>query len=404
MMQDAVHFAPAAMATLASAGVLEADLKRKQVGHDWNVLVLCMLPNLMVWASAVSRNLAALTVAMSLAALVVSWVQARIASWQRFIYLDVFPPAAIVAIGISSTQVLINGEELGISLLQVSGYLATGLYLWSEGGKAHQWQRPRGMVFGEFLVLSSMLIVLVKIASRNRISHGADLALTLLLLVSGMLTVLLTLIPYTRTKEEHRILNGRELVGSWMQPEYASPSRECPQPQHWAMYDSMSAEVEVLDFLEALVSTIKPRLIVETGTFAGLSTIKMAQGLRKNGFGKLISLELDAHVFAKAKSRIEESGLSEWIELRNESSLQATIVGEIDLLFSDTKSEIREREVRRFLGQISPHGIVLMHDSASNLKIVREAVLRMEAEGLISAVFLPTPRGLAIAQKSVRAA
>jgi len=30
---------------------------------------------------------------------------------------------------------------------------------------------------------------------------------------------------------------------------------------------------------------------------------------------------------------------------------------------------------------------------------VREAALRMEAEGLISVVLLPTPRGLVIAQK-----
>ena len=33
------------------------------------------------------------------------------------------------------------------------------------------------------------------------------------------------------------------------------------------MYDSMTAEVEVLDFLEQLVNTVKPELIVETGHF-----------------------------------------------------------------------------------------------------------------------------------------
>lgn len=32
------------------------------------------------------------------------------------------------------------------------------------------------------------------------------------------------------------------------------------------------------------------------------------------------------------------------------------------------------------------------------MKIVRDAALKMEAEGLISVVLLPTPRGLVIAQ------
>jgi hypothetical protein len=33
------------------------------------------------------------------------------------------------------------------------------------------------------------------------------------------------------------------------------------------------------------------------------------------------------------------------------------------------------------------------------MKTVREAALKMEAEGLISVVLLPTPRGLVVAQK-----
>jgi hypothetical protein len=43
-----------------------------------------------------------------------------------------------------------------------------------------------------------------------------------------------------------------------------------------------------------------------------------------------------------------------------------------------------------------------MHDASSHLAKVREAALRLEAEGLISMVLMPTPRGLAIAQKRER--
>ena len=60
---------------------------------------------------------------------------------------------------------------------------------------------------------------------------------------------------------------------------------------------------------------------------------------------------------------------------------------------------IREQEVRRFLPQISPFGLILMHDASSHLKQVRDAALKMERDGLISVVLLPTPRGLVVAQK-----
>ena len=182
-------------------------------------------------------------------------------------------------------------------------------------------------------------------------------------------------------------------------PEYHRPTVECPNPERWSMYDSMTAEVEVLEFLRTLITTTKPNLVVETGSFLGASTLWIAEGLKRNGFGKIISCEFDPVVFEKARENVTNSGLSEWIELRNESSLEMGVDGGIDLFFSDSDMPIREQEVRRFLPQINPHGIILMHDASSHLKIVREAALKLEAEGLLSVVLLPTPRGLVVAQK-----
>jgi len=91
--------------------------------------------------------------------------------------------------------------------------------------------------------------------------------------------------------------------------------------------------------------------------------------------------------------------VAEWIEIRNESSLEMKIEGQIDLFFSDSDMPIREQEVRRYLPQINPYGLILMHDASSHLKQVRQAALKLEAEGLISVVLVPTPRGLVLAQK-----
>lgn len=182
-------------------------------------------------------------------------------------------------------------------------------------------------------------------------------------------------------------------------PEYHRATPECPHPERWHMYDSMTAEAEVLEFLRTLVTTIKPSLIVETGSFLGVSTVWMAEGLRQNGFGRIVSCEFDAVVFAKAQEKIAASGLAEWIDLRNGSSLELDVPGQIDLFFSDSDLDIREQEVRRFLPQISPNGLILMHDASSHPGTVRDAAKRLEAEGLISVVLLSTPRGLAVAQK-----
>jgi predicted O-methyltransferase YrrM len=161
----------------------------------------------------------------------------------------------------------------------------------------------------------------------------------------------------------------------------------------------MTAEVEVLEFLRTVVTTLKPELVVETGTFSGISTLWIAEGLKQNGRGKVITCEFDPLVFADAKKRIESSGLAEWIECRNESSLEMKVDGRIDLLFSDSDMPAREQEVRRFLPQMNPNGLIFMHDASSHLKQVREAALKLEAEGLISVVLLPTPRGLVVAQR-----
>src|SRR5258708_4942511 len=165
-----------------------------------------------------------------------------------------------------------------------------------------------------------------------------------------------------KTKNEHRIIQRVERTGDVVQPEYHRATPECPEPERWSMFDSMTAEVEVLEFLRATVTTIKPRLVVETGTFMGISTLWIAEALKQNGFGRVLSCEFDPLVFAKAKERIAGSGLAEWIELRNESSLEMQVVGAIDLLFSDSDMAVREQEVRRFLPQMNPQGLILMHD------------------------------------------
>nr|MDP9268057.1 prolipoprotein diacylglyceryl transferase [Acidobacteriota bacterium] len=303
-------------------------------------------------------------------------------------------------------------------------------FLRNEGKKAAQLQRPAGTVFGEFLILTGVarfFIEFIRYIEGKSFAfgetfgqgfvdwyngifgirlpwgypHALDTAqiTSLASMLAGALLLASVLPRFLRGREEHRILEHVALFGEATQPEYTPPTAECPHPERWRMYDSMSAEVEVLEFLKRLVTTAKPELIVETGTFTALSTIRLAEGVAENGFGRLITIEFDPKVFAKAKERVQRSGVAKWIEMRNASSLETKVEGRIDLLFSDSDLDIREQEVRHFLPQMNPNGLIVLHDASSHYKVVREQAMRLQAEGLISVVFLATPRGLVVAQK-----
>jgi len=277
-----------------------------------------------------------------------------------------------------------------------------GLFLWREGRLQVQFQRPIGIVFAEFLVLVGAYELVEPHFFFNYPGFPLNKEPTLFwaawVFCGG--AIITVIVPqFLKRREEHRIIERVTTQGEAIQAEYTPATSECPHPERWKMLDSMTAEVEVLDFLKSLVVTVKPELVVETGTFMGLSAIKMAEGMKANGFGRIVTCEFDPVVFQKAKERIAASGLAAWIECRNESSLDMKIYGTIDIFFSDSDIPIREKEIRKFLPQINPNGIVVTHDASSHYKIVREAALRLEQEGLLSVVLVATPRGLVIAQK-----
>lgn len=289
------------------------------------------------------------------------------------------------------------------SALGIAACVAALLFLWPEGHRQVQLQRPDGIVFAEWALLFGIYQALAKFAlpslglAAPTISPTA-ITTSAFLVLGGM--VLAFIIPsFVNGHEQHRILNRVAVVGEFVQTEATVPTLECPYPERWQMVDPQSAEIEVLEYLKALVIAVKPELIVETGTFIGHSAMKMAEGMKVNGFGKIITVEYDPAVFAKAKQNIDESGLGKWIEYRNASSLDMKVDGTIDILFSDSDSNIREAEIRRFLPQVRTRGLVLIHDASSHFKVVREAALRLEQEGLLSVVLLSTPRGLVVAQK-----
>lgn len=142
------------------------------------------------------------------------------------------------------------------------------------------------------------------------------------------------------SKQEYKVMAQAAKAGGAVVQEYHRQTPECPHPERWHMYDSMTAEVEVLEFLRTLTTTMKPELVVETGSFLGVSTLWIAEGIRANGFGKIVSCESDPVVYNSARKKIAASELGNYIDLRNESSLEMQVNGSIDLLFCDSDPDI----------------------------------------------------------------
>src|SRR5215831_8535353 len=145
---------------------------------------------------------------------------------------------------------------------------------------------------------------------------NAQLA-ALLTVFAGVLLLIVARRRFRKVDPVHKVFAHVVQHGNQeTKPEYHRATPECPHPERWRMFDTMTAEVEVLEFLKCLMITVKPNVVVETGTFLAVSTLYMAEGMKQNGFGKIVTCEPDKEVFAKAKEKIDASGLKKFIDFR----------------------------------------------------------------------------------------
>lgn len=181
--------------------------------------------------------------------------------------------------------------------------------------------------------------------------------------------------------------------------QFTRPHPECPEPELWSAPDSESSETEVADFLQALVRLLKPRIVVETGTFKGHTTLCLARRLRANGRGRVDGLELDGSLARQAAARVAHEGLDDWATVCQTSSLSWQAPGTVDLAFLDAGGDWhRVKELlylRRFMDESS---VVCVHDTARENRLPRAGFEGLAAQGLIKPVWIHTFRGLMVGQ------
>jgi len=87
--------------------------------------------------------------------------------------------------------------------------------------------------------------------------------------------------------------------------------------------------------LTMLSKMIRPKYILELGTFTGYSAICLAKGLQEGG--KLITIEIDDELENMAKKYFEKAGIQQKVEQRIGSALEIipTLKETFDLVFID---------------------------------------------------------------------
>ena len=176
--------------------------------------------------------------------------------------------------------------------------------------------------------------------------------------------------------------------------QFTAPTSECPEPGLWWASDGQSTEREVITLVQAFIMALKPRRVIETGTAYGKMTSEIAYALHANGFGELVSLEVDPVLVEHSRAVIASSGVQNLpARILHMSSMEYTPEGPVDFVWFDSLTHLRVPEFRRFYPYFHHRTVVGFHDTGPQHP-TRPWVQQLIDEGLLQAIFLPTPRGV----------
>ena len=127
-----------------------------------------------------------------------------------------------------------------------------------------------------------------------------------------------------------------------------------------------AVEVEVGELLHALVRTIKPDVIVETGTHKGFSALMMAKAIQQNGNGHLYTVDMADHGVRALFERFGVSSFITFYKAKSTDVLQSMPrTRKVDFLWldADHAEESVLAEIKTALPYLKPGSYVGFHDA-----------------------------------------
>jgi predicted O-methyltransferase YrrM len=170
--------------------------------------------------------------------------------------------------------------------------------------------------------------------------------------------------------KKYENINWINMIGKKLRLEsLCHPHCEEERAYLFRTFDGGGTEMEVLNFLRSLIALFKPTLVLETGTWNADGTVALGTAVKENGFGKVISLEIDFQRAEKARMKIHSLALSEYAEVINVPSLEyiEKLDGskyKFDFAFFDSRPSIRPVEFQKLYDKGALTDIVAFHDTS----------------------------------------
>jgi caffeoyl-CoA O-methyltransferase len=168
-------------------------------------------------------------------------------------------------------------------------------------------------------------------------------------------------------------------------------------------------------FLTAVAAMVRPRLVVEVGTFSGYSALAMARGMA--AAGRMICLDIDPEHVAIARRHIAASPHAGQIEVRQGAALDllAAIDGPIDLAFIDADKGNYLNYLQAILPKLSGEGVIVVdnvlwygqvvegNDMADDTVAIRAFNDAVVADDRLECVMVPIRDGMTLIRRRTTA-
>lgn len=131
--------------------------------------------------------------------------------------------------------------------------------------------------------------------------------------------------------------------------------------------NQMAVELEVGELLAGIVRAMKPKIIIETGTYKGFSTLMIASALKRNERGHLYTIDLNDWKVLEECRKFELDSFVTFIQGDSRLAIRELIakIDNVDFLWLDadhTKKSILE-ELEAALPAIRPGALIAFHDT-----------------------------------------
>lgn len=135
-------------------------------------------------------------------------------------------------------------------------------------------------------------------------------------------------------------------------------------------YDPCTTEDEYLHVIYSLLYALKPRQVLETGTWQGIGSSFMCQALKRNSIGHLTTIEISPKVAEHAQNQLRINGCSHLADVIVADSRDFLRVTHkrFDFAFFDSLLPHRCQELRICLERhlLNSGAMFAMHDTSKN--------------------------------------